>query len=77
MGSFSANVKLGFWALSPGSESIESRDDTPEPGLENHQHLQVTQRRRAAKEIESEQLRRQQKNSQGWARGENVQKAGG
>lgn len=77
MGSFSANVKLGFWAQSPGSESIESKDNTPEPGLENHQHLQVTQRRRAVKEIESEQLGRQQENSQGWARGANVQKAEG
>lgn len=68
VGSASDDVKLGFWAWPPGSESSENRENAPEPGLEDHQHLQVTQRRKAAKETESKQPERQEESPQRWAR---------
>lgn len=57
-----------FWVVvnwSSGLGHLGVRDNTPGPGLEDHQHLQVTQRRRAAEETESEQLGRKQGNPQG------------
>lgn len=45
-------------------ESSENREKAPESGLEDHQHLQVTQRRKADKETESEQPGRQEENPQ-------------